>query len=123
MESVWAVNSRYYIDGKSVNVPISTFQKADADALSVGCWCCPNNNQRAQFLSRIYMPEQFRRWRQFLLGFAVKIGKPDPETYVDSGNWKARQGGKGLASAGDVKILDGGCMMDKYLRTKLRRAA
>nr|MCR5487114.1 phosphoadenosine phosphosulfate reductase family protein [Lachnospiraceae bacterium] len=23
----------------------------------VGCWCCPNNNQRAQFLSRIYMPE------------------------------------------------------------------
>ena len=21
----------------------------------VGCWCCPNNNQRAQFLSRIYM--------------------------------------------------------------------
>ena len=24
----------------------------------VGCWCCPNNNQRAQFLSRIYMPEQ-----------------------------------------------------------------
>ena len=20
----------------------------------VGCWCCPNNNQRAQFLSRIY---------------------------------------------------------------------
>ena len=24
----------------------------------VGCWCCPNNNQRAQFLSRIYMPDQ-----------------------------------------------------------------
>ena len=21
----------------------------------VGCWCCPNNNQRAQFLSRIYI--------------------------------------------------------------------
>lgn len=22
----------------------------------VGCWCCPNNNQRAQFLSRISLP-------------------------------------------------------------------
>ena len=54
----------------------------------VGCWCCPNNNQRAQFLSRIYMPEQSKRWRDFLIDFAVKIGKPDPEVYVDSGKWK-----------------------------------
>lgn len=30
----------------------------------VGCWCCPNNNQRAQFLSKIYMPEQSRFTRQ-----------------------------------------------------------
>ena len=30
----------------------------------VGCWCCPNNNQRAQFLSRIYMPEQSKKWRE-----------------------------------------------------------
>lgn len=27
----------------------------------VGCWCCPNNNQRAQFLSRIYMPERSKQ--------------------------------------------------------------
>ena len=33
-KSVWAANSRYYIDGKSINVPISTFQKADVDALA-----------------------------------------------------------------------------------------
>lgn len=26
-----------------------------------------------------------------------KIGKPDPEDYVDEGSWKARQGGNGLA--------------------------
>lgn len=65
----------------------------------VGCWCCPNNNQRAQFLSRIYMPEQAKAWRDFLIDFARKIGKPDAEEYVDSGAWKARQGGNGLAAA------------------------
>ena len=60
----------------------------------VGCWCCPNNNQRAQFLSRIYMPEESKKWRKFLIDFAKKIGKPDPEVYVDSEKWKARQGGE-----------------------------
>ena len=32
------------------------------------------------------------------MDFARRIGKPDPEEYVDSGNWKARQGGAGLDS-------------------------
>ena len=50
----------------------------------VGCWCCPNNNQRAQFLSRIYMAEESKQWREFLIDFAKRIGKPDPEIYVDS---------------------------------------
>ena len=50
----------------------------------VGCWCCPNNNQRAQFLSRIYMPEQSEQWRDFLIRFAKKIGKPDAEEYVEA---------------------------------------
>jgi phosphoadenosine phosphosulfate reductase len=59
----------------------------------VGCWCCPNNNERAQFLSSIYMPEQAKKWRDFLIDFAIKVGKPDPEVYVDTGKWKARQGG------------------------------
>lgn len=31
----------------------------------VGCWLCPNNNIRAQFLSKIYMPEQAKQWRDF----------------------------------------------------------
>ena len=75
----------------------------------VGCWCCPNNNQRAQFLSRIYMPDKLKKWRNFLVSFAKKIGKSDPEVYVDSGKWKARQGGNGLASAGDVKIRFTNC--------------
>ncbi|MBR0451911.1 MAG: phosphoadenosine phosphosulfate reductase family protein [Oscillospiraceae bacterium] len=82
----------------------------------VGCWCCPNNNQRAQFLSRIYMPEQSKKWREFLIDFAKKIGKPDPDVYVDSGKWKARQGGNGLASAGDVKIRFTNCTTEDHAK-------
>ena len=82
----------------------------------VGCWCCPNNNQRAQFLSRIYMPEQSKKWREFLLSFAKKIGKPDPEVYVDTGKWKARQGGNGLPAAGDVKIKFTNCTAEEHAK-------
>lgn len=82
----------------------------------VGCWCCPNNNQRAQFLSRIYMPEESKKWREFLVGFAKKIGKPDPEVYVDSGKWKARQGGNGLPSSGDVKIRFTNCTTEDHAK-------
>lgn len=82
----------------------------------VGCWCCPNNNQRAQFLSRIYMSEQSQKWREFLLRFAKKIGKPDPEVYVDSGKWKARQGGNGLAAAGDVKLRFTNCTSEEHAK-------
>ncbi len=82
----------------------------------VGCWCCPNNNPRAQFLSRIYMPEQSKKWREFLIGFAKKVGKKDPEIYVDNGFWKARQGGKGLAAANDVKIKFTNCTTEEYAK-------
>lgn len=75
----------------------------------VGCWCCPNNNTRAQFLAKIYMPEQFERWRNFLVGFAKRIGKPDAEEYIDSGAWKARQGGNGIKAAQDIKIRYANC--------------
>ena len=33
----------------------------------VGCWCCPNNSERSHFLSRIYMPEQWTEWRNYLI--------------------------------------------------------
>ena len=82
----------------------------------VGCWCCPNNNQRAQFLSRIYMPEESKRWRMFLVDFARKIGKEDAEVYVDTGKWKARQGGNGLAAAGDVKIRFTNCTTEDHAK-------
>lgn len=80
----------------------------------VGCWCCPNNNLRAQFLSRIYMSERSEKWRSFLVDFARQIGKPDAEEYVDSGKWKARQGGNGVAAAGDVKLKFTNCTSEEH---------
>lgn len=80
----------------------------------VGCWCCPNNNSRAQFLSSIYMPKQSKMWRDFLIDFAGKVGKPDPEVYVDTGKWKARQGGNGLQAAEDVKIKFTNCTAEEH---------
>ena len=70
----------------------------------VGCWCCPNNNERSELLARIYMPEEAEKWHDYLLNFACSIGKPDPEIYINEGWWKARQGGNGLAAAKSVKV-------------------
>lgn len=62
----------------------------------VGCWCCPNNSVWAEFLSKIHMREQSKNFRNMLIKFAEHIGKKDSEVYVDTGKWKARQGGNGL---------------------------
>lgn len=82
----------------------------------VGCWCCPNNNQRAQFLSRIYMQERSEKWRDFLIRFAKRIGKEDAEVYVDSGKWKARQGGNGIEAASDVKLKFTNCTSEEHAK-------
>lgn len=82
----------------------------------VGCWMCPNNNQRDVFLANVYMPERAEKWRDFLIAFAKKIGKPDPEVYVDSGAWKARQGGNGLPAAEDVKIRFTNCTTEDHAK-------
>ena len=60
------------------------------------------------------MPEESKKWREFLVEFAKKIGKPDAEEYVDSGAWKARQGGNGLPAAGDVKIRFTNCTTEDH---------
>lgn len=65
----------------------------------VGCWCCPNNGGWSEFLAKVHMFDQYNHWHQILIDFAKQIGKPDPEEYIDSGGWKARQGGNGLAAA------------------------
>lgn len=78
----------------------------------VGCWCCPNNTAWAQFLSRIYMPEQSQRFDNILLDFARKMKKDDPEDYVKSGGWKARQGGAGMELSKNVAIEFKPCATD-----------
>lgn len=65
----------------------------------VGCWCCPNNSSWSDVLMRTWHPNEYHKWRNFLVDFAMRIGKPDPEVYVDDGKWKARQGGNGLDSS------------------------
>ena len=62
----------------------------------VGCWCCPNNSAWSEFLSAIYMNEEYNKFRNILYTFAEKIGKPDWKVYIDDGEWKKRQGGNGL---------------------------
>ena len=82
----------------------------------VGCWCCPNNNERAQFLSSIYMADKYNEWRDFLIRFAKRIGKPDAEVYVDTGKWKARQCGNGIKAAEDVKIRYTNCTAEDHAK-------
>ena len=79
----------------------------------VGCWCCPNNSMWSEFMSKIYMPEEYRRWHDLLIRFAIKIGKPDPEVYVNEGNWKARQGGNGLEYANTSVITFEPCVLQE----------
>lgn len=62
------------------------------------------------------MPEEAETWRNFLIDFAKKIGKPDPEVYVDDGKWKARQGGNGVAAAQDVKIRFTNCTAEEHAK-------
>ena len=78
----------------------------------VGCWCCPNNSDWSGFLSSIYMPEQNKRFQEMLLRFAQKMGKTDPEEYVKSGGWKARQGGAGIELSKNVAIDFKPCATD-----------
>ena len=78
----------------------------------VGCWMCPNNNRWAQFLSRVYLPEESKRFNKMLYDFAVKQGKADPEEYVRNNGWKARSGGAGVELSKKVAIDFKPCATD-----------
>lgn len=62
----------------------------------VGCWCCPNNSSWSEYLASIYMNKQYNNFKDVLYKFAQNANKQDWKEYVDSGNWKARQGGIGI---------------------------
>ena len=65
----------------------------------VGCICCPNNCGWSEFVSKVHMKDRMQKFHDELVEFASKVGKPDPEDYVNDGKWKARQGGNGLEHA------------------------
>lgn len=79
----------------------------------VGCWCCPNNSFWSEFLSKIHHADEFYKFRDILLDNAIKIGKPDPEEYVDSGAWKAKQGGNGIDYAHKQVVSFKPCATDE----------
>lgn len=79
----------------------------------VGCWCCPNNSGWSEFLSSIYMNEQFVKFRGMLYKFAKHVGKEDWKEYIDSGNWKARQGGNGLEHSKNAIVEFKPCALDE----------
>lgn len=79
----------------------------------VGCWCCPNNGAWSEFLSKVHMYDQYCHWHEMLIDFAKKIGKPDPEEYIDGGFWKARQGGNGLDVAQKSVVSFEPCATDE----------
>lgn len=65
----------------------------------VGCWLCPMNSTWSDFLNQIHFPSKSSNWRDYLISYAKELGKPDPEEYVDSGNWKKRFGGAGRSNS------------------------
>lgn len=79
----------------------------------VGCWCCPNNSDWSEFLSDIYMEEESAEFKGFLYDFAQKIGKEDWSEYVDTGKWKARQGGNGISTNENVIVSYEPCVLEE----------
>lgn len=77
----------------------------------VGCWCCPNNSNWSEYLSSIYMTEEYNVFRDILIDFAKNVGKPDPEDYISSGGWKARQGGNGLSFSKNAVVEFKPCVL------------
>lgn len=79
----------------------------------VGCWCCPNNSAWSEYLSNVYMKEQYDNFHDILLNFATQIGKPDPKEYISSGGWKARQGGNGLKYSSNAVLSFKPCVLEE----------
>ena len=79
----------------------------------VGCWCCPNNSYWSEFLSHIYMDDEYEAFHKILIDFATNIGKPDPKDYIESGGWKARQGGNGLDFSKNAVVSFKPCALEE----------
>lgn len=93
------------------NIPFNNAYKKGFSR--VGCWCCPNNSYWSEYLSNIYMNEQYIKFHNILVDFAKQIGKPDPKEYVSSGGWKARQGGNGLNYSNNAILSFKPCVLEE----------
>ena len=93
------------------NIPFNNAYKKGFSR--VGCWCCPNNSYWSEYLSHIYMDEQYTKFHNILVDFAKQIGKPDPNEYVSSGGWKARQGGNGLEYSSNAVLSFKPCVLEE----------
>lgn len=93
------------------NIPFNNAYKKGFSR--VGCWCCPNNSYWSEYLSNIYMNEQYTKFHNMLVDFAKQIGKPDPKEYVSSGGWKARQGGNGLNYSNNAILSFKPCVLEE----------
>ena len=72
--------------------------------------------------AKIHMYDQYEHWHSLLVNFAQKIGKPDPEEYINEGGWKARQGGNGLEAAQTSVVSFEPCATDdKAFNYELQR--
>lgn len=79
----------------------------------VGCWCCPNNSDWSGYLASIYMNDEFNKFQEMLYSFAKKVGKEDWKEYVETGKWKARQGGNGLEHSKNAVVSFKPCAFDE----------
>lgn len=93
------------------NIPFNNAYKKGFSR--VGCWCCPNNSYWSEYLSNIYMNEQYTKFHNILVDFAKQIGKQDPKEYVSSGGWKARQGGNGLNYSNNAILSFKPCVLEE----------
>lgn len=93
------------------NIPFNNAYKKGFSR--VGCWCCPNNSYWSEYLSNIYMNEQYTKFHNILVDFAKQVGKPDPKEYVSSGGWKARQGGNGLNYSNNAILSFKPCVLEE----------
>ena len=59
------------------------------------------------------MPEQSKHWQELLIDFAKRIGKPDAESYIRNGKWKARQGGNGVEYANKAVVSFKPCVLEE----------
>ena len=79
----------------------------------VGCWCCPNNSDWSAYLASIYMSDESENFKNMLYAFAKKVGKEDWKEYIDTGKWKARQGGNGLEYSKNSIVTFKPCTFDE----------